>query len=219
MKTQIIIVAGGSGKRMKSDIPKQFLLLAGKPILMHTIEQFSSFSSDIFVVLPENDISIWEDLVNKYQFKTVVNIIKGGKERFFSVQNAIKECANDGIILIHDGVRPLVSKQTIENVISKSIENAGAIPVIDIHESMRLIARQESMPVDRNKYKLVQTPQGFNSELIKESYHQEFDIKFTDDASVFEAAGYSISLVDGNKENIKITTPEDLEFANFLKKQ
>ena len=219
MKTQIIIVAGGSGKRMKSDIPKQFLLLAGKPILMHTIEQFSSFSSDIFLVLPENDISIWEDLVEKHQFKTSVKIIKGGEERFFSVQNAIKKCSNDGIILNHDGVRPLVSKQTIENVISKSIEDAGAIPVIDIYESMRLIARRESMPVDRNKYKLVQTPQGFNAELIKESYHQEFDIKFPDDASVFEAAGYSISLVDGNKENIKITTPEDLEFANFLKKQ
>ena len=218
MKTQIIIVAGGSGKRMKSDIPKQFLLLAGKPILMHTIEQFSSFSSDIFLVLPENDISIWENLVKKHQFKTVVKIVKGGEERFFSVQNAIKECSNNGIILIHDGVRPLVSKTTIQNVIDKTIEDSSAIPVIDIHESMRLIARQESMPVDRNKYKLVQTPQGFNAELIKESYHQEFDIKFTDDASVFEAAGYSVALVEGNKENIKITTPEDLKFANFLQR-
>jgi len=217
MKTQIIIVAGGSGQRMKSDIPKQFLLLGDIPILMHTIEQFTSFSSDIFLVLPESDISVWKDLAKEHLFKTPVNIVKGGEERFFSVQNALKECSTDGIILIHDGVRPLVSKQTIENVINKTIEDTAAIPVIDIHESLRLIARRESMSVDRNKYKLVQTPQGFNADLIKESYQQKFDIRFTDDASVFEAAGYSVNLVEGNKENIKITTPEDLKFANFLK--
>ncbi len=216
MRTQIIIVAGGSGKRMKSDIPKQFLSLKGKPILMHTIEQFTTFSSDIFLVLPKKDISIWQELVKNHRFNTPVNIINGGGERFFSVQNALNQCSKEGIILIHDGVRPLVSKETIQNVIDHTLKYSSAIPVLDIQESVRMIVKRESMPVDRNKYKLVQTPQGFSANLIIESYQEDYNFKFTDDASVFENAGYSISLVGGNKENIKITSPEDLQLAEFL---
>ena len=216
MKTQIIIVAGGKGTRMESEIPKQFLLLNGKPILIHTIERFTKFSSKIFLVLPKNDINLWNQLVKKHQFKIDITVIEGGEERFFSVQNAIKQCSTEGLILIHDGVRPLVSEQTIKNVIEKSLEADSGIPVLNIDESIRMLVKRESMPVDRNKYKLVQTPQGFNAQLIKESYNQEYSFKFTDDASVFESAGYSVSLVNGNKENIKITTPEDLRLAKFL---
>jgi len=216
MKTQIIIVAGGKGTRMKSETPKQFLLLKGKPILMHTIEKFIAFSTDIFLVLPKSEIKLWKDLVIKHQFKHTVKLIEGGEERFFSVQNAINKCLSEGIILIHDGVRPFVSPETIQNVIDTTIENSSAIPTLDIHESVRMIVKRESMHVDRNKYKLVQTPQGFSAELIKESYQEEYNFKFTDDASVFENMGYSVTLVEGNKENIKITTPEDLRLAEFL---
>ena len=215
METQIIIVAGGKGKRMQSDIPKQFLLLKGKPILMHTIEQFTTFSNDIFLVLPKTDILLWEKLVSKYEFKIKLTIIEGGEERFFSVRNAIKKCSDDGIILIHDGVRPLVSKETISNVINEVSENNSAIPVLDIYDSIREIEKNNSFPVDRSKYKLIQTPQGFSAKMIKQSYNQDFDTKFTDDASVFENAGNKISLVKGNKENIKITTVEDIKLAEF----
>ena len=215
MKTQIIIVAGGRGQRMKSQIPKQFLLLKGQPILMHTIKQFSSFSSDIFVVLPPSEIELWNALIKQYQFTIKHQIIEGGEERFFSVQNAIRKCDDNGVILIHDGVRPLVSKKTIQSVINTSLETFSAIPVLDIHDSVRMVVKKESMPVQREKYKLVQTPQGFKANLIKESYEQDYSFKFTDDASVFEAAGFSVSLVEGHKENIKITTPEDIQLAEF----
>lgn len=218
MKIQIIIVAGGKGTRMNSDIPKQFLSLDGKPILMHTIEKLASFSHHLFLVLPKEDIELWQTLVEKHKFNLKPTLIEGGKERFFSVRNALEQCSNEGIILIHDGVRPFVNHKTIQNVIDKTQEKGSAIPVIDIFDSMRLITRTESMPVNREKYKLVQTPQGFEAELIMESYQQNFDPQFTDDASVYESAGYSVSLTDGNKENIKITTPEDLRFAPSLKR-
>ena len=218
MKIQVIIVAGGKGKRMKTEIPKQFLLLKGKPILMHTIELFLPFSKNIFLVLPKQEIEQWNALTQKYNFEIPLTIVEGGTERFFSVQNALNQCSEEGIVLIHDGVRPLVSKKTIQNVIDKAIENNAAIPVVDIEESLRLLARKESMAVDRNKYKLVQTPQAFNTKLIKESYQQEYIPQFTDDASVFEAAGFSVFLVQGNKENIKITTPKDLYLSEFLQK-
>ena len=215
MKTQIIIVAGGKGKRMQSEMPKQFLLLKGKPILMHTIEQFLVFSTNIFVVLPKSDILLWEELVKKHQFKSSITVIEGGKERFFSVRNAINNCSDEGMILIHDGVRPLVSEHTVLNVIKELAESQSAVPVLEIYESIRQIEEKKSISVDRSRYKLVQTPQGFPAKLIKKSYNQEFNTKFTDDASVFESAGYKISLVKGNKENIKITTPEDIELAEF----
>jgi len=215
MKTQIIIVAGGKGKRMLSEIPKQFLLLKGKPILIHTIEKFIAFSADIFLVLPKSDILIWKELVKKHNFNNKVTIIEGGKERFFSVRNALDKCSNEGIILIHDGVRPLVSDITISNVIKTTTELNSAVPVLDIYESLRGIEDHKSFSVDRSKYKLVQTPQGFSANLIKNCYSRDYDAKFTDDASVFEDSGYAINLVKGNKENIKMTTPEDIKLAEF----
>lgn len=216
MKTQIIIVAGGSGQRMKSKLAKQFLTLNGKPILMHTIEQFSFLQSEIVLVLPEAEIPTWEELVEKHDFKIPVKIIKGGKERFFSVKNALSACSNNGVILIHDGVRPLVSETTIQNIIAKATESKSAVPFVDINESVRELTKISSRSVDRSKFKLIQTPQGFDAKLIKESYEQDYSEKFTDDASVFENKGYDIHLVAGNKENIKITTPLDLDFANYI---
>lgn len=216
MKTQIIIVAGGKGQRMQTEIAKQFLLLDDKPILMHTIERFLDFSSDLFLVLPEHDIPTWQDLVVKHQFDVPVKIVTGGKERFFSVKNALDEIEEQGIVLIHDGVRPFVSKQCIESVIHQTAKGDSAIPVMDINESIRCVENDQSKSVDRNQYKTVQTPQGFNTKMIKEAYRQNYTSLFTDDASVFESADHQINLVEGNKENIKITSPEDLHLANYL---
>ena len=217
MKTQIIIVAGGKGQRMQSEIPKQFLLLDKQPILMHTIKQFADLDADIFVVLPPKDISLWKDLVDKHHFTQKHTIVEGGEERFFSVKNALDLCSSEGIILIHDGVRPLIAKTSIQNIIKETIENNSAIPITDVQESLRLIVKNESMSVDRQQYKLVQTPQGFKANLIKESYQQDYSPQFTDDASVFEKMGYTVHLVAGHKENIKITSPEDLQLAEYLK--
>lgn len=216
MKTQIIIVAGGKGQRMQSEIAKQFLLLGNQPILMHTIERFSDFSHDIFLVLPEHDIQTWYDLVDQYQFKIPVKIVTGGKERFFSVKNALDEIDDDSIVLIHDGVRPFVSKACIQSVIDQTIEAHSAIPVLAINDSIRSIEGDQSKSVDRNSYKIVQTPQGFNANMIKEAYTQNYTKRFTDDATVFESAGHKIRLVEGHKENIKITSPEDLKLANYF---
>lgn len=219
MTIQVIIVAGGKGKRMNESVPKQFLLLDGRPILMRTIEQFTDFASTIFLVLPKDDFNRWNDLVKKYDFNTPVTLIEGGEERFYSVKNAMKQTVKEGIVLIHDGVRPLVSKATIERAIKACEFEDSAIPVMDINESIRLVSKRQSMSVDRNKYKTVQTPQAFNAALLHEAYEQEFNLQFTDDASVFESAGFSVHLVEGNPENIKITTPTDLKLAHLLLEQ
>lgn len=216
-----IIVAGGKGERMGENIPKQFLELNGKPILMHTIEQFYSTypEAQIILALPENQLDFWEELCYKNEFTKIPHqIVAGGKTRFHSVQNVLALVNKEGIVAIHDGVRPLVSKTTIVNCFNAAQQHGNAIPVVDVVDSLRYINKTENKAVKRSCYKIVQTPQCFQTALIKKAYQQDFIDDFTDDASVVEATGEKIHLVSGNKENIKITSPEDLVVAEALMK-
>lgn len=219
-KNYTIIVAGGSGQRMKSIIPKQFLLINSLPILMHTINRFYNFDKQqtLILVLPVTQLDYWEDLCLKFKFTTPHIIAIGGETRFESVKNGLKLVNEEGIVAVHDGVRPLVSNETILRCFNKAIELGNAIPVVDMDESIRLITDSESVSVPREYYKKVQTPQVFKSEIIKKAYNREFSPLFTDDASVVENTGVKINLVEGNVENIKITHSFDLIIANELLK-
>jgi 2-C-methyl-D-erythritol 4-phosphate cytidylyltransferase len=218
-----IIVAGGKGERMGDSTPKQFLELAGKPILIHTLEKFKEADPtiEIILALPENQIDFWEELFHKYQLPKVRHqIVKGGQTRFHSVQNALKLVKGKSVVAIHDGVRPLVSIETINNCFLEAEKNGNAIPVVDVVDSLRHYSKQDKTneAVSRTCFKIVQTPQCFTSELILKAYQQDFDKLFTDDATVLEKLGETINLVAGNRDNIKITTVEDLIIAEaFLK--
>lgn len=210
-----IIVAGGKGERMNAAIPKQFLELQGKPILMHTIERFHAFDKEmqIILVLPSSQFEFWDKLCEKYNFQIKHQLVEGGDARFYSVKNALDTINQESLIAIHDGVRPLIDSGTIERCFAEAERSGAAIPVIDLVDSIRKIMAEKSKAVNRCDYKLVQTPQVFKSEVILEGYRQEFSETFTDDASVAETAGYSVNLVEGTRENIKITTPLDLKLA------
>ncbi len=221
MKTKIvIIVAGGKGLRMGEKLPKQFLLANNLPVLMHTINSFVNTFSDISIilVLPKEHVPYWENLCNDYNFNVNLKIAEGGETRFQSVKNGLKLAINNSIIAIHDGVRPLVSKAIIKECFNKAEKLGNAIPAISIFDSVREINESDSKIVDRNNYKIVQTPQVFKSEILQKAYDLPYNNKFTDDASVVEELGEKINLVEGNRENIKITTKYDLEiFKSFLK--
>ncbi len=218
MKRYAIIVAGGSGQRMESDVPKQFLSINNEIILMRSIRAFYEFDSsiDIIVALPNDQIEYWTKLCVEKHFKINHKVVSGGKTRYHSVKNALNEVGSDGIVAIHDGVRPLVSQSTIDQVYKIALINENAIPYIDITDSIRKVDSNINSPVDRNKYKLIQTPQAFNCKLIKHAYNQEWDKSFTDDASIVEMTGIKINLVPGNRENIKITNQIDLKIAESL---
>ena len=213
-----VIVAGGSGKRMGAEIPKQFLELAGRPVLMHTIERFKSFNNaiEIITVLPENQLRYWIDLQKKYSFAVPHTLVKGGSNRFFSVKNGLKFVNVPGLVAIHDGVRPFVSIDTIERCFDTAEKLGNAIPSISPTESLRILTGQGSSPVNRLHVKQIQTPQVFNAGLIKNAYLQEYNPEFTDDATVLERTGEKINLIEGNRENIKITNPEDLLISTAL---
>ena len=215
MKKFVLIVAGGSGSRMGSELPKQFLELCGKPVLMHTIGVFFDFDPEceLILVLPAAQQKLWKELCLKHSFSLLHRIVSGGETRFHSVQNGLKLVREDGIVFIHDGVRPLVNRQTIEKCNHMAQKNGNAIPVLSINESMRKQKGLQSVSVDRTLYLSVQTPQTFRSDQILKAYEQDFDTAFTDDASVAEKAGFPIFMVEGNRENIKITTPTDLIVA------
>ncbi len=214
----VVIVAGGSGKRMRSDIPKQFLMLAGKPVLMHTIIRFSTYCSSIkiIVVLPSDQMEHWNDLLREYSFRVPHTVTEGGPSRFHSVRNGLNMIPGSGLVAIHDGVRPLVTTATIKRCFEAASSFGSAIPVTSPSDSIRIITGMESVTVDRKHIKQVQTPQVFRTALIKKAYLQEFLPDFTDDATVFEKSGEKIALVEGNRENIKITNPEDLTLAETL---
>jgi 2-C-methyl-D-erythritol 4-phosphate cytidylyltransferase len=218
MDLYALIVAGGIGKRMGTDIPKQFIELAGKPVLMHAIEKFNSFDNSIriIVVIPEEQFSTWDFLKEKYSFSVPHTVVKGGASRFLSVKNGLEFVGMTGLVAIHDGVRPLVSHETIRRCFEGAEKCGNAIPVISNINSLRLITEQGSIPVNRLHIMLVQTPQVFKAELIKRAYLQEYCSEFTDDATVIEKTGETIHLVEGNRENIKITNPEDLLIASAL---
>lgn len=217
----VIIVAGGSGKRMGTEIPKQFLPIAGKPMLMHTIQRFFNYDPLIFivVVLPFGHIETWNRLCSEHRFLIAHQIVAGGEERFFSVKNGLTLIPDNFLVAIHDGVRPLVNNEVINRSFDAASLYGGAIPVVSPPESIRKIDHQGSLPVNRHEYRLVQTPQTFKADLLKKAYKKPFDSRFTDDATVFESAGYMVHLFEGNEENIKITRPIDLEVANTLLKK
>lgn len=218
MKKQIIIVAGGKGLRMGGEIPKQFLPVNGKPVLMLTLETFYRFDPQIkiILVLPREQQTYWNELCVKYHFEIPYLLADGGETRFHSVKNGLSMADDDGLIGVHDGVRPFVSREVIVHCFDAASTKEAAIPVIDVVETVRKIEGEESVTVDRNNYKLVQTPQVFTSSLLKRAYNQEYSPLFTDDASVVEAMGIKVELVPGNRENIKITTPFDMIIANAL---
>jgi len=213
-----IIVAGGKGERMQTDIPKQFIEIQGKPILMHTIEAFTRFdvTMQIILVLPLSQIDFWKELCIKHDFKVIHQIVVGGKTRFESVRNGLTAVKSPVCVAVHDGVRPLVSTETIARCFDVAEQFGNAIPVVDLVDSIRQTTKNGSISVDRKAYKLVQTPQVFDADLLKNAYEQDFSEFFTDDASVVENLGTMINLVDGNRENIKITTSFDLLLAEVL---
>jgi len=218
MNLYALIVAGGTGARMGTDIPKQFLELAGKPVLMHSIERFRAFDNTIgiIVVIPENQFGLWESLKEKHSFSVPHTLVKGGPSRFFSVKNGLQNVDDNAIVAIHDGVRPLVSTGTIMRCFRAAGEFGNAIPVISLSDSVRMVTENENIPVNRNCLRIIQTPQVFKAGLIKKAYLQDFRPETTDDAMLLEKSGEKIHLVEGNRENIKITNPEDLTIAGAL---
>jgi len=222
MKKQrfVIIVAGGSGKRMGNDIPKQFIPINNYPILMHTIKAFYAVDPcfKIIVVLPEAQHLYWNELIEKYNFTLEHEIAKGGDERFYSVKNGLQLVNYEGLVAVHDGVRPLVSSKVIQDCFKKAEVEGAVIPVLPANESIRRINNGESIALNRSEYFMVQTPQVFKTEILEKAYKQPFSSLFTDDASVVESAGFKVSHVESNPENIKITRPMDLTIAEALLK-
>ena len=218
-KKAVIIVAGGTGTRMNSKIAKQFLNLADKPILIHTLEAFARYDAQmqfILVLSPELKKQ-WEEIAEANNFTIPHTVVDGGAERFHSVLNGLNALDPDvEIVAIHDAVRPLVSQETIKRCMDAAANSGAAIPVLPVTDTIRKTEGKSSMTIPRHKLVAVQTPQCFQTEIIKAAYQTDYDIAFTDDASVVAAANYPIELVEGNRTNLKITTSEDLAIAEAL---
>ena len=216
----VIIVAGGKGLRMGSDIPKQFLPIGGKPVLMRTLERFREYSKElnIILVLPEAQQDYWQELCKKYNFEVEYQLANGGQTRFHSVQNGLALVPDDaeGVVGVHDGVRPFPAVEVIRKCYEAASTAKAVIPVIPVVETVRHLEGEESVTVPRGDYRLVQTPQTFDIQLLKAANRQPYNDGFTDDASVVESYGHAITLVEGNRENIKITTPYDIVVAEAL---
>ena len=214
----VIIVAGGKGLRMGGDIPKQFIPVKGRPVLMRTLERFREYSDSlrIILVLPQSQQEYWRKLCEEYAFTVEHDIADGGETRFHSVQNGLRLIPDDaeGIVGVHDGVRPFVSVEVIERCFAAAREQKAVIPVVPVVETLRLVT--ENRNVMRSDYRLVQTPQTFDIQLLKHANQQPYRDSFTDDASVVEAAGQRVAMVEGNRENVKLTTPFDLAIAESL---
>lgn len=216
----IIIVAGGKGLRMGGDLPKQFMPLHGKPVLMHTIERFRAYSDElkIILVLPHEQQDYWRQICQKHNFTIEHTVVDGGQTRFHSSQNGVATVPDDatGVIGIHDGVRPFVSEETIARCFEAARQFGAALPVLPVTDTLRRVTDDGGYNVQRNDYRTVQTPQTFDAQLLKQAFKQPYSDNFTDDASVVEALGHKVTMVDGNRENIKLTTPFDLVVAEAL---
>lgn len=217
-KEYALIVAGGKGTRIKTKLPKQFLELKGKPILLRTIEAFCRYSEkiEIVLVLPEDDFEIWEAICKKFSFNKPIVLQKGGETRFQSVKNGLSKIEGPGLVAIHDGVRPLVSEDIIGASFHLAAVHQSAVAAVRLKDSIRMTDQDNTKAVDRSRFRLIQTPQTFDIALIKQAYEMKEDASLTDDASVAERSGHVISLFEGSYENIKITTPEDLIIAEAL---
>lgn len=218
MKKYALIVAGGKGLRMGSELPKQFLPIGGKPVLMRTLEAFHTCNREIrlIVVLPHSQQEFWRTLCREHRFTVPHVVVDGGETRFHSVKNGLALVEAPALVGVHDGVRPFVSREVISRCYELAAGKRAVIPVIGVVETVRRMEGEESVTVSRDDYRLVQTPQVFDAELLKAAYGQPYTPHFTDDASVVEAWGASVTLTPGNRENIKITTPFDLKIAAAL---
>ena len=222
MKRYIIIVAGGKGTRMGGEMPKQFQLLGGRPIVMHTIENLYALDSSlqIILVLPQEHIELWRSLCKEYSFEVPLMLTAGGTTRFHSVQNglALVDDIDEALVGVHDGVRPFVSQRLYDDAFREARISGAVIPMIDIQDSLRHIigCNGASEVVPRDRYRLVQTPQVFKLSVLRKAYEQRFVESFTDDASVVEAVGIPVTAVEGNRENIKLTTPYDMMIAKTI---
>ncbi len=220
MEKYVLIVAGGKGLRMKSELPKQFIEINNRPVLMRTFDVFSSIGNinHFILVLAAEHINYWQELCEKHHFKTEHTVIEGGPKRYHSVKRGLSLIPTNSLVAIHDAVRPFVSKSIIDNGFDVAARKGNAIPSVAIKESIRKISGSLNKSVNREKYKIVQTPQFFQSGLIKRAYEQTFNEKFTDDANILESSGKQIYLIEGDTKNIKITHPEDLVYAESLLK-
>ena len=220
MKRYAVIVAGGQGVRMGADRPKQFLDIGGKPILRHTIERFLAFdpSLELILVLPSAQKDEWRDYCRRNPFLERYTMVSGGVTRFHSVQNALQYVGDDGWVAVHDGVRPLVTSALLDRLFAEVQRHRAVIPVVPVVESVRRMEEEKDLsnPVDRDGLVLVQTPQVFEAGILKEAYRQAFSTAFTDDASVVEASGVRVHAVRGERTNLKVTMPDDLQLAAFL---
>jgi 2-C-methyl-D-erythritol 4-phosphate cytidylyltransferase len=215
----VIITAGGIGKRMGGSIPKQFIEVAGKPLLFHTISLFFKHNpnAQILITLPDSWMDHWNELIDSYQFEIPHQIVAGGDERFHSIKNALQHC-DEQIVLVHDGVRPLVSSETLTRCIKGLEDHNAVIPVTPVKESLRRMSGKQSEALIRSEFRNVQTPQCFKKSILDRAYEQAYHEGITDDASLVEQLGEHIHCVEGNDENIKITTPMDLILAETLLK-
>ncbi len=219
MKRYAIIVAGGKGLRMGGELPKQFIPIEGRPVLMRTLDTFHACdeSIQIILVLPRDHQDYWRELCAQYKFAVPHRIADGGATRFHSVQSGLSLVdAPEALVAVHDGVRPFVSHEVISRCYAEAEAHGAVVPVIPVVETVRQLTGEGSVTVDRNAYRLVQTPQTFRATLLRRAYEQPYTDAFTDDASVVEALGEAVTLVDGNRENIKLTTPFDLIVAKAL---
>ncbi len=218
MKRFAIIVAGGQGKRMGNAIPKQFLLLNGKPIIFHTIEKFLPLVQQLVLVLPKDQIDYFRQLQDHHKVQYKLTIAEGGPERFHSVQNGLALISEaEGLVAIHDAVRPLIAPALVLRSFETAQTHFNSIVAVPSKDSIRHVVNHTSRAVPRDEYYLIQTPQTFDLAMLRKAYDVPYD-QFTDDASVFERAGYTIHLIEGSYANIKITTPEDLLIAETLLK-
>jgi 2-C-methyl-D-erythritol 4-phosphate cytidylyltransferase len=215
MKSAAVIVAGGTGRRIGAGIPKQFICVGGKPILLHTIEKFSHVNECI-VVLPEHEIETWRTMVKQYDFQVPHTVVAGGSSRYLSVKNGLAAVKFADVVAVHDGARPLVSRELIDRCLKDAFEFGSAIPVISVPESIRSHSNTGSTAEDRSRFLLVQTPQCFKTAYISSAYNKPDDSSFTDDATVLEKNGVAVHLTEGERWNIKITFPEDIAVAEAL---
>ncbi len=221
MKKFAVIVAGGSGLRMGATSPKQFLLLKGKPLLRHTIDAFLDAYNDmqVIVVLPKDYLEFGNTMIDEMIDKNRIQITTGGATRFHSVQNGLKLINETSIIFVHDGVRSLVSQTLIQQCFEQTVEKGSAIPAVTATDSIRLVNGEESSVANRNNIRIIQTPQTFKSDILLPAFNQEYEEKFTDEATVVEAFGTKIFLCEGDYNNIKITRPIDLLLAENILNQ
>lgn len=218
MKKYAVIVAGGTGTRMKSDLPKQFLLLKNKPVLFYTLDTFLRAYDDltIILVLPEAHMAKGQEIIDGYFNNSRIQLTGGGRTRFHSVQNGLSQIKEEGIIFVHDGVRCLVTHDLIHRCYETAVKFGTAIPGVRAKDSIRMITRRGNEPLDRNVIRLVQTPQTFHSKILLEAYKIDYKDTFTDEATVVEAFGLKVHLIEGEENNIKITDPVDLMVADKI---